>query len=470
MIFNTIYGAKQKNTVEIDFCDMRSGSQNKYCIGYRDVNDNDIVFPVTVTMTLTETKKYYTPNDFNWTPVLSDSQPDNAEYLEFPTSYTLDNVNLRSNQTIKSVCIPDTVSGALQYSAFNGCNNLRSVHISDLATTIPSYCFSNCKKLTNFVFPFNCTLVGTLAFASCEALEQIVFNNSITNIGSYAFMSTGLTSVNMPDSIVIVQEYCFYDCKSLRSVRLSANLSNLSEGVFAADIALQRVDGDEVYAVYGGAFMGCTSLQKPIETSNIISLSGNEQFKNCTSMTGTIFINTNTPSNYLFHCERLNNILIDDSVRTIGADAFNGCLSAQGLTIPSNATSIGARAYKDCKQLNEIILPNGITSVAQDCFSGCDNVINITLSNYLTTIGSHGIASAEIANIDIPASVTSISANGLIEVKTHQITMQGTTPPTLGNSAFNLTYLTKIRVPQGSLSAYTSASSWSAYISLLEEY
>ena len=47
-------------------------------------------------------------------------------------------------------------------------------------------------------------------------------------------------------------------------------------------------------------------------------------------------------------CSSLSNIVIPDSVTSIGAWAFSGCSSLSSLVIPDGVTSIGDGAFKDC--------------------------------------------------------------------------------------------------------------------------
>ena len=79
---------------------------------------------------------------------------------------------------------------------------------------------------------------------------------------------------------------------------------------------------------------------------------------------------------------------------------------------------------------------------------------------------------SNITSINIPQSITSIGASAFYRCSSLvSVTMESAVPPTLGDDVFgeHNTSL-KIYVPSGSLSAYQSATGWSSYASLLEEY
>lgn len=78
-----------------------------------------------------------------------------------------------------------------------------------------------------------------------------------------------------------------------------------------------------------------------------------------------------------------------------------------------------------------------------------------------------------LASIEIPQGVTSIGTRAFRSIGTNTtgsvITMLDSTPPTLASNAFQFANISKIIVPQGSLSAYQSATNWSALASKMEE-
>ena len=102
-------------------------------------------------------------------------------------------------------------------------------------------------------------------------------------------------------------------------------------------------------------------------------------------------------------------VVIPDSVTSIGGHAFNGCEALTSITIPNSVTSIGASAFYGCYKLTSITIPNSVTSIEVYAFSGCSSLTSIVIPNSVTSIGGRAFNGCKaLTSITIPNSVTSI--------------------------------------------------------------
>ena len=62
-----------------------------------------------------------------------------------------------------------------------------------LVTEIVDYGFENYIHMTSVVIPDSLIIIGSSAFSGCTSLERAVISNSVTNIGSFVF--SGCTSL-----------------------------------------------------------------------------------------------------------------------------------------------------------------------------------------------------------------------------------------------------------------------------------
>lgn len=95
--------------------------------------------------------------------------------------------------------------------AFAGCRLLETIRISPLIQTIEVEAFSQCDSLTELILPPNLLEIKDCAFENCKSLASVDFPSSLRVIGKSSFKGTGLTELNLPDSV----EYCgpFEHCK-----------------------------------------------------------------------------------------------------------------------------------------------------------------------------------------------------------------------------------------------------------------
>ena len=84
---------------------------------------------------------------------------------------------------------------------------------SDSAITIPAT-----------IGGYSVTTIGYQAFYQNQTITEVTLPEGLTTIANGAFAGTGLTSVEIPDSVTRIGSRAFSDCKSFTNIKLSANL------------------------------------------------------------------------------------------------------------------------------------------------------------------------------------------------------------------------------------------------------
>jgi hypothetical protein len=152
-------------------------------------------------------------------------------------------------------------------------------------------------------------------------------------------------------------------------------------GTFGAFSKLKNVSGDCPISIPNTAFNGLTSLTTadfPQATSI-----GGWAFQNCTSLTTANFPAAWTDPELL---------TCDPPVKTIGDDAFAGCVLLETATF-TNATSIGGEAFKDCAALTTTDF-TAATSIGDRAFENCMSLIEANFPA-ATSIGNNVFTGCE---------------------------------------------------------------------------
>lgn len=74
-------------------------------------------------------------------------------------------------------------------------------------------------------------------------------------------------------------------------------------------------------------------------------------------------------------CARIEEVVIDEGVTSIGDWSFYGCTSLTEITIPDSVTSISYGAFAGCSSLREITILESVTGIVEDDFLGINENI-----------------------------------------------------------------------------------------------
>ena len=313
-------------------------------------------------------------------------------------------------------------------SAFSGCYDLTSITIPNSVTSIGNYAFDNCTSLASITIPNKVTTIGVGVFEYCNGLTSIDIPNSVTSIEDYTFAGCkNLTSIIIGNSVASIGNYAFAGCRSLTSATIPENVATIGDYAFYKCYGLTSIDiGDGVTSIGNSAFWECTSLPS-VTIGNSVTTIGEWAFYNCSSLKSITIPRsvTHIGNSVFFNCYDLNKVHISDLEAWCNIQ-FDGDFFSRyhlylnnkeitNLIIPESVTSIGNYAFAKCYRLISITIPSGVTNIGDYAFWFCSNLQNIyCYAEQVTEIGNNVFENSNYdATLHVPAA--SISAYQAVE-------------------------------------------------------
>ena len=94
------------------------------------------------------------------------------------------------------------------------------------------------------------------------------------------------------------------------------------------------------------------------------------------------------PTSFLSGCEKLVELVLPDSLLTIGRNSLQGCSSLTDVKIPATVKVIDDNAFSKCSALEKIKLPADLIKIGKGAFRGCKALKSVTIPENVTTINS----------------------------------------------------------------------------------
>ena len=185
----------------------------------------------------------------------------------------------------------------------------------------PSY--NHCKDFIKSVNIGNGVIsIGMNAFAGYSNILFVILPNTLKYISKEAFKDcTSLSILDIPDSVITIGYNAFENCNTL----------------------LNNVNDNSLYYL-GNKLNPHYALISP-RNRNIVSVEINE--------------NTVIIADYaVVICDRLINVVLPNSIISIGSDAFRACTHLETINIPNSVHYIGSYAFYSCFQLSYNISGN----------------------------------------------------------------------------------------------------------------
>lgn len=344
----------------------------------------------------------------------------------------------------------------IREAALMGCTLLHSVEISERTSlNVAESAFEGCDNLRSVSLPACTEFIGFRAFYSCMSLEAINVASGCENyyddngvlisgdksVGSSVLVQYPLgkkdTSYRVPDGVTTIGyeafsigDYQYSDRSVLQSVDLNG-VTEIQPYAFTYHSSLSSVDfGDKLETIGGEAFSICdlkeVNLPGTLKKIDPMCWLGNFNLKSFSvvgesdyyyAIDGVLFCNYH--DNYGDRVEgktlaaypagkENTSYCIPEGIEYIGEMSFEDARKLKKVTISSTVTTIEQNAFVGC-QMESIVIPGNVKRIEDGVFQNMDAMKTITLCEGVEYLGTYifgGCDSLEILNI--PSTVTKI--------------------------------------------------------------
>ena len=296
----------------------------------------------------------------------------------------------------------------------------------------------------------NCvTAIGDSAFTSSNSIQTVSIPSGVTSIGNYAFSKyrSTLTTVSGLQGVETIGDYAFQYCSGLTSISFSDSLTSIGGFAFCGTSLTTIVVPSGVTEIKWGAFQSSALTSVTFEGLTPPTLVKNSQYS----------APTNSYSGYY--------ALVNHKIPIyVPCAAYDSYMTAWASTDSSPITD----CLVPCDEPTPPVSANKLDATYNDGTSfsiPCDDDSSLTRSMITAHTTSHyNMITAIIGNC-----VTEIGFSAFQSCyNLTSVTVNASTPPTLGGYAFDATNNCPIYVPAASVDAYKAATIWSNYASRIQ--
>lgn len=234
---------------------------------------------------------------------VTEEEIEDAETDDFGAAYSDDGRRLlrfpeEIGERIKEYTVADGTQ-VICDNAFEGCDNIRTIHLPTSLKVIGEMAFDGCEHLSHISLPQGLLAIGKSAWANCESLRAVSIPSSVRIIGANPFYRSGIERIEIQSPQFILENGCLIDTAD---GRLLAVLNGADE--FSVPAAVRIIGEDAFHELH-----------------------------------------------------EIKRIVVPHGVEAIEKFAIVGCKNLQSIHLPHSLQAIDAGAVSFCLKLEEIVMP-----------------------------------------------------------------------------------------------------------------
>ena len=224
--------------------------------------------------------------------------------------------------------------------------DIQEVYLPEGLTAIGSYCFYGLTSLTELRLPSTLEDISVNAIGNCPNLNQLYFE------GSAPSMADGAISLNAPN----------------------VEVPGYNDSWLSADVLKHLGDGAKLTDTEGSIFgiCGANVVWKMDVLNSTLRIAG----------TGDMYDYYMWEQPWMPYANQITTAVVEEGVTGLGDCTFCD-IGVQYVTLPSTLRTIGSNAFAGCVRLTELVIPEGVTTIGASAFMASD-IARLSLPATLT--------------------------------------------------------------------------------------
>lgn len=276
--------------------------------------------------------------------------------------------------------------------AFRNCDKLTEINIPDSVKCIGSFVFEGCEELLNIKFPEKVNCFGDRVLSGCPNLTHIQIPSGVTDLNAMLEDCENLVSIKIPEGVTQIGAYAFANCENLTDIELPDSLTGIASTAFEDTGYVNDESNWEDGVLYLGKWLLMADE----------SVSGDYTVKE-----GTVGI-----ADYAFGgfmkcvCPNLTGVIMPESVKYIGASAFENCSKLTEIRIPDKVEHIRCSLFRECNSLTKVHFGVNIKVMEKWVFYRNKNLESLIIENPDLEIADAAICNCPKLTIHAPEGST----------------------------------------------------------------
>jgi hypothetical protein len=261
------------------------------------------------------------------------------------------------------------------------------------ATTMAESMFEGIAELVSVEIPNSVTIVNDTAFGGCTGLTSCTIGNGVTTIDGGAFIGcTNLVNVSIPSGVTSIGDNTFQNCSGLTTIEIPSGITSIGRSAFQGCSGLTSITiNASTPPTFGDYVFNDTNLSLKMYVPSpsfmlYVNVLGGEWSDMLHSIPNTIqhpyqglcLVTLKNGETYEY-VGSTNSLIQRDTISfdDLMRTKFNSD-NIDIVEIGTACTHIDNSAFESCTGITSLIISSSVTNINDSAFAGCSSITSIT--------------------------------------------------------------------------------------------